>query len=414
MVVKTRHGDVVVEARDANLGALIQATGGTLRSQAGVAVTDRAVAGIPAWQQAVRIAAWSIAKHELAVWRGKDIERRRVTTTWQARLFAGVPNFNAIDTWFYVWECVEASLTGRNNAVLRLHLNALGQPEQVEFVHPDLVVARWNSESRKVEYKIRNDQGGWIGPLDSREIVHFRNGSPAPGAVWAPSPIELHRNALGSALSRERAESNLYSGGSMKSVAVVFPGDVTPDQAARWKEVYLGPGGVTADSQVKVFGGDPRIETIGLSLADAQYVEAQGFSVYDVGRMLGVLPSLIFAAMKDGDKPITPEHEEDRWWRYGLQPRRMRIQETLKAHPTLFGASARDYPAFVVDAVSSDARTESENLVREVQAGILLADEARAKRGLGPLPDGAGKIPQIVPVGGAPNPAVPASPPPGE
>jgi phage portal protein BeeE len=402
MIVKTRHGDVEIQSRDVSLSTMIRAAGGTPRG--GVYVTEREVAGVPAWQQAIRVAAWSIAKHELAVWRGRGIDRRRVTSTWQARLFGTVPNSNPVDTWFYIWECVEASLTGRNNAVLRLHLDALGRSAEVEFVHPDCVVARWDYDSRRVLYKVRVEGGGWSDPLDYHEIVHFRNGSPAPGAVWAPSPIELHRVSLASVLARTRAESNLYAGGAMKSVAVVFPGDVTPEQASRWKDVYLGPGGVTEDSQVKVFGGDPRIETIGLSLQDSQYIEAQGFSIYDVGRMLGVLPSLIFAAMKDGDKPITPEHEEDRWSRYGKEPRRKRIEDTLKAHPTLFGPNARDYPGFVLDPVSSDSRTESENLVREVQAGILLADEARAKRGLGPLPDGAGKIPQIVPVGGAPNP----------
>jgi HK97 family phage portal protein len=396
-------GPPPVAKRDASLGTLISTFGGGLRSDANsVPVTKREVAGLPAWQQGIRIAALSIAKHDLAVWRGRDVDRRRVTTTWQARLFAGEPNER--DTWFYVFECTEASLTARNNAVWRLYPDAVGQVSSLEIVHPDCVIARWNRQAGEVEYKILLEGGYWSEPLSPREILHFRVGAPLPGAIWAPSPIDMHRRALSGVLARQQAEAGFYEGGSMKTTAVVFPEQVTEVQAKRWKEVFLGPGGVTEAGQVKVFGGDPRIESIGLSLQDQQFVESQAFSIYDVGRILGVMPSLLWAAIAGGDKPITPEHEEDRWWRYGLQPRRLRIEQTIKHHRGFFGPMARDYPMFAMDSVASDARTESENLVREVQAGILLVDEARARRGLGPLPDGMGQIPQIVPVGGAPNP----------
>jgi hypothetical protein len=39
-----------------------------------------------------------------------------------------------------------------------------------------------------------------------------------------------------------------------------------------------------------------------------------------------------------------------------------------------------------------------------IQNGSELVDEARADNGRPPLPNGAGQIPQITPVGGAPNP----------
>jgi len=53
-------------------------------------------------------------------------------------------------------------------------------------------------------------------------------------------------------------------------------------------------------------------------------------------------------------------------------------------------------------------------LIGEVQAGIRLVDEARRVLGLDELPDGIGKIPQITPVGGAPNSALPLPKPAGK
>jgi hypothetical protein len=45
-------------------------------------------------------------------------------------------------------------------------------------------------------------------------------------------------------------------------------------------------------------------------------------------------------------------------------------------------------------------------LQQRVQSGILLIDEARHILGYDPLPGGVGQIPQITPVGGAPNPSL--------
>lgn len=405
MILKTVHGNVQVHRRDASVGAMVAAAGGS-RSPGSVAVTGTTVAGLPAWKQAVRVAAEAVAKHRMCVWRGEDEQRRRVTATWQARFFAGQPNDRY--PWFTAWEMTEASLTARANGYWLLMLDG-STVREIHVVHPDQVTVRWNHELKRAEYRVVPgdfEPSPW---MTSADVLHFRLGHPAPGAVVAPTPIEEHRRSLGAALAKSEAEESFYDGGSMKTTAVVFPGDVTPDQAQRWKELYLGAGGVTGGSQVKVFGGDPRLETIGLSLSDQQFVESQAFSIEDVGRILGVPPSLLWAQSREGSKPITPEHEEDRWVRYGLEPRRQRIEQTIQHHPAFFGPGARDYPAFHVRRVRGDALTESDMVVHEVQAGIRTPNEGRAELGLAPHPDG--DILQLTPVGGAVNPGLEQPPP---
>ncbi len=404
MIAKTRFGNVAVEQRVASINGLndiIRASGGTPRSGIGVTYTE--VAGLPAWKQAIRIAAEAIAKHRMCVWRGEDAQRRRVTSTWQARFFAGQPN--ELYPWFIAWEMTEASLTGRSNAFWLKMFDDAQRVAAIHVLHPDHVRMRWNRELRRPEYRVLVEGGLEASPwFSTADVVHFRLGHPAPGSLAAPTPIEEHRRALGSALAKARAEETFYDGGSMKTTAIVFPSDVTPEQAERWKNLYLGAGGITGGSQVKVFGGDPRIETIGLSLSDQQFIESQAFAIEDVGRILGVTPSLLWAASKEGSKPITPEHEEDRWVRYGLSPRRLRISTTIGHDPSFFGAGARDYPEFTAPQVSGDLLTEDAIAHQQVQDGRVLVDEWRASKGMPPLPDGLGMIPQIVPVGGAPNP----------
>lgn len=402
MIAKTRHGNVVIEQRAAGLNDMIRAAGGQPRS--GVSVTSSEVAGLPAWKQAIRIASEAVAKHRMYVWRGEDEQRRRVRATWQARFFTGQPNDRY--SWFYAWECTEGSLTARANAYWLKFFDSAERVDQIFVLHPDQVRMRWNRELYQAEYSVLVDGSAPSPWLSAADVLHFRLGHPAPGAIAAPSPIQEHQRALGAALAKAQAEEGFYTSGSMKSVAVVFPEKVDPEQAERWKKLYLGDGGLAGGSQVKVFGGDPRIETIGLSLQDQQFIESQAFAIEDIGRILGVPPSLLWAASKEGSKPITPEHEEDRWVRYGLEPRRLRIEGTIQHDPSFFGLGARDYPAFHVRRVRGDAQTESEMIVHEVQAGIRTPNEGRAELGLPPHPDG--NILQITPVGGAENPNLPA------
>jgi len=402
MILKTSQGNL--ERRDVSLGSLMTLNGIPLRGAASSSASPREVAGLPAFQQGIRMAALAVAKREFAVWVGQAAERARVTSTWQARFFASRPNER--DTWFYVWEATEASITGQNNGFwLKSHDLVSGRVNRIEVVHKENVEARWNAADHRPEYRVRLDDGAWSDWLTSAEVLHFRVGSPAPGAIMAPTPLELHLPALANAVAKMKAESRVYDKGNQRTSAIVFPETITPDQAKRWREVYLEAGG-ESDSNVKIFGGGAKVEPIGLTFFEQQFLESLVFSVEDVGRILNVPPSLLWSAQpRGGDKPITPEHEEDRWFRYGVEPRLRRLEQAVNADPDFFGSGARAYPEFVSPRPRGDAKTESDMLVHEVQAGILLPDEARAERGLPPLPDGQGQIPQIVPVGGAPNPA---------
>jgi HK97 family phage portal protein len=143
----------------------------------------------------------------------------------------------------------------------------------------------------------------------------------------------------------------------------------------------------------------------GVPLEDAQFVESEVHAVKDVARMFSLPPSTI-----GGDSQGDMEQETTRLLSFGLGPRLARVQSAFRADPDFFG-SGELYPEFFVDDfIRVDAATKAEVRHKDVQSGVLLPDEARADKGLPPLPDGAGKVPQITPVGGAPNPnAAPAA-----
>lgn len=404
MILKTLGGgDRLV--RDASLGAVLAAEGLTRGGNgSSTTVTGRSMLGLPAAKEAIRIASEAVANTRFGVFRGGELDRVPVVSTWQAKFFRSVPNER--ESWPDVFEQTEASLTGRNNAYWLKSKADDGRVALVYVAHPDNVEARWNSGKRAPEYRVRRDgSNSWSEWVGGDVVLHFRKGYLEPGCIVSPSPLQLHRDTLRAALAKIQYEAGYYDDGLMQQLGVEFPASVTREQAERFKDLMQAEMSVGNRGRMKIVGGGAKLTTIGLSLEDSQYVESMQLSLEQQALIFGVTASLIGGGRGSGDKggPLSPEHEETRWHRYGLGPRLNRISSTINADADFFGGNGRDYGMFAGLLVRGDVATESKALVSEVQAGILLPDEARARRGLPPLPDGLGQIPQITPVGGAPN-----------
>lgn len=381
----------------------------------GQIVTHETARGVPAVNLAVRIAAQAVAVLDLGVFRGQGSLRERVTTGWRARLLEGPPNER--QTWYEVKETTEESLSFRGNAFLWKSVDpATAQVVELWALHPDQVMLR--VEGGRVQYRVSVargyvdpvGQGDGVYTVGPETILHIK-GFGGGGRLLAPSPVELHRRSIASALAKIAHEDATYERGASIGLAVTYPETMTPEKARAWRdlwrETYEGPQNA---GRTAVLGGGASIQRIGLSMTDAQFVEAMGFGVEEVARIFNVQPSLL--GVTKGDKPLSPEHEEDRWLRYGLGPRLARIEAALRADPQLFGPAVRVYPRFLTeDVVRGDLLTEDAIAHQQIQDGRLMPDEWRIPRGLPPLPDGLGMIPQIVPVGGAPNPVPAAAPP---
>ena len=375
-------------------------------------VTAATVRGIPAYGQAVRLAAEAVASLRMGVWRGEGPERRAVTNVWQARLLRGA--LNPEQSRFEFWETLEESLGYRNNAYVWKLVDEAGRVREMWALHPDQVSPILDTR-RRIVYRVQMGNG-FVDPIDGGHqvvtvgrdtILHVR-GHGGGGQLVAPTPVQLYRRALAAALAKEAHEEHLYANRGTVPYAIQFPEGVGRDQLEQFKDFYLeNYTGPEASGRVPVMGGGATFQTIGLTQADAQFVEAMNLSVEEIARITNVQASLL--GVTRSNRPLTPEHEEDRWHRYGLGPRLERIESAIERDPALFGPGASVYPRFDLgDGVRGDLATEETLSHQQVQDGRLLVDEWRARRGLPPLPGGVGSIPQIVPVGGAPNPVTTA------
>jgi hypothetical protein len=132
------------------------------------------------------------------------------------------------------------------------------------------------------------------------------------------------------------------------------------------------------------------VQTIGLTLADAEFVASKRLSAREVAQLLGV-PATLLDIGDPAQKPLSPEHEESRWNRHFLEPRLARIEGTINADPSFFGPGAKSYVAFGDVRVKADARGEASRVVQLSRPVSSHPDEGRAELGLAPHPDGSGR-----------------------
>lgn len=400
----------MIQSRGVTTGTMEQMLIEHHASSAGVGVTNRSVGGIPAFDAAVAFAAESVAQTAMRVWRGDGAIRQQVTTTWQARLFRGVPN--PAQDWFTFWYNIEASLTARRNAFYWKTRDTSGNIVALTALHPDQVVqSPLRGKSGQVLYPVYfspyypkppDVDGYGMLTVDGSVIRHIR-GRGGVGEIFAPSPIREFATSLGVSLAKQEHEASLYRNGVQGGMAVAFPSTVSKEQAVGWRDAFDSEhAGPFNTARTKVIPGGATITQIGMTQVEAQWAESVGLSLADVARITNV--DLWFLGAPDlRSKPISPEHEMQRWMYRGLGPRLTRIESSVNSDPDLFTREG-DRAAFdTTDVIRGDLTTEADVSIRKVQAGIWLADEARAKDGLGPLPDGKGQIVQITPVGGAPN-----------
>lgn len=371
---------------------------------AGVAVSPGTVAGIPAVGAAVRRAAEAVGLLELGAWTGDRNNPKRVTSGWRARLLRDQPNDQ--QTRFTFLETVEESLTFRGNAFIWLNRDPQsGYIVEWFALHPDQVMVTFNARhGKRYQVAVSHDtvdpvgRGNGFYDVDSATILHVKGHG---GGLVAPSPIERYRSTLGVAVAKTAHEANVYRRGAPIRLAILYPEDMEVDQVTEWRDMwrqtYEGPHG----NRTAVLGGGGTIQTIGMSQADAQFIESQNFSVSEVARMLSVQASLLDGGSsgKGADSaPLTPEHEADRWFRYGLLPRLRRIEAAVDM--AVFPGSSQFALFDTKNANWADQHAMADIRIRNVQSGILLQDEAREELGLQPLPGGVGQIPQATPVGG--------------
>jgi HK97 family phage portal protein len=413
MIVRTPNGG----SRELRTGPIFgqriptPAEYGSWLTATGEAVTVDRAAGLPAVFNAISLISETIASLPMRVYRGQGADKRTQERTWQWRLLHDMPNDEQSP--FEFWEDVGASIETHGNAYIHKVKITRGAVDAMFVIDPAIVTVQRNRRTNEKEFHVRGvqnpdrreNQTSVDLVLTAADVLHVR-GRTLKGGDVGLSPLRLAKENLAGGIARQSYVNNFFRNDASPPGALRIPDKINRESAAQlmaiWNSYHQGThqagsaGLLTAGAEWVKFG---------VPLEDAQFVESETFAVKDVARWFRLPPSAI-GAEQQGNM----EQETTRLLSFGMGPRLKRIESAFRADPDFFG-SGELYPEFFADDfIRVDAATKAEVRHKDVQSGVLLPDEARADKGLPPLPDGAGKVPQITPVGGAPNPnAAPAA-----
>jgi HK97 family phage portal protein len=361
-------------------------------SDSGVVVTPDKALEVTAIAGAVQLIATTCATLPIDVYNDAVSPPAKVETAWQdALLDQPDTRRSGFDWWSDLFSHVE--VFGNAFAV-----KVRSGREVVELLLLDPSTVQVSAAGRELRYVALGADGRRVA-VPAEAMLHVRGWSPR-GSALGESPLSRHIRVVGRDLARDEFEARFLKNSARPDVVLQFPRELTRDQAQEfltlWNDNHQGVSNV---GKAAAAGGGSTVTTIPAALKDAQFNEGAIRSVEDVARMFGIPKR--FLGLDDATSTV--EEDSRRLLRFCLLPRLKRAEAALKADVDLFGGYGWCPKFDTSELQRADAATEAEVLHKLVQVGMLLPDEARARIGLGPLPNGQGQIVQVTPVGGAPN-----------
>jgi len=370
----------------------------------GMNVTSAQAIGLPAVIACIRIVSETIAAMPLKVY---SADREPAVDSTQWRLLHDAPNED--QTSFDFMADISASIEGYGNAYIH-KIRSRGQVVEMRCIPAPNVRVRQDPKSQALLYDIRLPQGQ-LTNLTRADVLHIRGFSVNAKAV-APSPIEQHRETLGTIVALTRFQNAFFTNDARPGVVLKMPNSMTKEQAREtadlWDDQHAGAGSA---HRTAVLGGGADVVTLPISLVDAEFIAGQRFGMEQIARIFNV-PSVLIT--EPHTRPQSTDDVAEHFLKFSLAPRLRRIEHAFAADKQLFGPKAGDlHPEFLADAILRPATSARYSAyVQARQAGWVTANEIRGLENLKPLDQPGANDLQATPVGGAPNPGLTPDAPP--
>ena len=385
MILRSRHGGDY-QARDmfANVGR--PPAPGSRAYGHGMGPDDDGP--VPAAGRAVRLLCETGGQLPIIVRQGRrgDPTSRPAPDAWEAGVLAQ-PNME--QTPFDVWSYAIACLLRGGAHFLKLKDRA-GRVAEMYVLDPQRV--RTYVDGGQVKFKVRD--GNTTRTLTRSDVIYvpgFLARSPFIGC----SVVANYAMTMNVAAALEGFQSRFFENDATPGGLITVPGNPKKTQRDElrdsWEARHRGNPG-----SVGILWGGATFESVGISLVDAQFIEAQGFSVEQIARIYGVPVKKL-----NGETGENPEVENLDFANFSLSPWTSRLEQGLSLDADLFPDRTRhaafNFAPFLRGTFG--ARATSYREAR--QGGWMTANEIRRGEGLDDHP--AGDMLQETPVGGAPN-----------
>ncbi len=349
-----------------------------LSSSAGVMVTPDIAMRVSAVYACVRELAQSFAVLPVVFYRQSGRKKIKVTDHSLLKLLTKRPNRfqNA-----YEWrEMLQGHIALRGNAYNRIIDDRRGDIAELVPIHPDRIRLLIKDDGDYAwEYTGRN---GVRETLTRAEIWHIKG--LAPDIYRGYNPIELARDSIGTALAAQEYGARFFANDAKPGGGwIENPGSFKDNEAKRlfrdsWQSMQAGSNrGKTA-----VLEGGMKYHEIGITNADAQFLETKKFSIEDIARIYGVPPHRIGHLDRSTNNNI--EHQGLEYVTYTLSPIAARWEAAIESE-LLFEDDDIEVCFDFARLLRGDSKSRALYYHSGILDGWMTRNEARAAENLNPL-----------------------------
>lgn len=258
------------------------------RSDAGVAVTEQRVLGLPAYYRGLALTAGTIGA--LPLHRYEVGTRKRATST----NVLDKPNPRQTEIEFRITLMLHAVAWG-NGFAFKV-LDQLGRVREVWPIHP----SNCRVEDVPIDDRYPDGKRFWIRrngiekPYSSRFVFHLPYMS-MDGMVGI-RPLQVFRQSLGLAIAGDDSAARTFKNGSRPSGILTTDKELDDEGVAagrlkqRWKELL---GGVENTGEIGVLDNGATFTPVSIPPIDAQLLESRQWTISEIARMTGSTPELL-------------------------------------------------------------------------------------------------------------------------
>jgi|GEM_PF-5751009 len=349
-------------------------------------VDENSVMGLTAVYRSQAIIAGTIATLPLRVYQGTKDNRSEVES-WVSDTPAGPYDLSSF-SWM---ETVVLHLLNHGEAFLKSLTNGGGQRIGAWPVHP-LAIKKvtWRGPLKHFEVAM---QDGGTEEYDTGEITQILGMS--MDGTRGLSPISLFRQSFQTSMAGEHAAGRTFSKGALiAGVVTTAEGeDVTPEEAVTIKQSLNDKiAGADHAGEIAFVNRTLNFTPWTMTNADAQFLESRGFQVEEAARIYGLPMNLLSVNGAVSNWGTGVAEANLGLQKYVLMPWTSRIESAIRPMLEPGQFAEFDYAGLL----QGTPKDEIDLLIDQVQAGILLPDEARAIRNLPPLPKV--EVPKFAPV----------------
>lgn len=277
-------------------------------------------------------------------------------------------------------QMVQGHLELRGNAYNEIIANSRGEIVELLPRHPDRVKIDL-MDSGDYRYLV-TDQNGTQRPVPRGSMWHLRGLS--SNGITGLSRIEYARESIALGLAAQGYGARFFQNDARPPYWIEFPGQFKDKEArSNFRENVQGAHAGPNRGKAMVLDSGMKYHEIGLTNADAQFIETRKASVSDIARWFGVPPHKI----GDLDKATFSNIEQQalEYIQDALQPRAASWEASITAE-LLFDDEEIDIEFDFRALMRGDSTQRATYMHNGIQDGWLTRNEARDMEGMEPLP----------------------------